>query len=93
LPDGKLTKKGRSLSDYVFWLLLFVLALKALGLTKVWFNIDPYGFNVSFDIGSAISLVLFGLVWQKQDTLTTTLSKQGERLANLEGRLQPTKSQ
>ena len=82
--DVKLAKK-RGLFDYIFWLLLLVLALKALGLTKIWFNIDPEGVNVSFDIGSAISLVLFGLVWKKQDSLTTTLSTQGERIATLEG--------
>lgn len=88
--DVELTKK-RNLTDYVFWLLLLVLALKALGLTRAWFNIDPDGFSFSFDLGSAVSLVLFGLVWKKQDTLVSVISKQGERIAKLEGKLENVK--
>jgi len=85
--DAQLAKKRGPL-DYLFWLLLLILALKALGLTKVWFNIDPDGLNFSFDIGSAVSLVLFGLIWAKQDGILSTMAAQGERIAKLEGKLE-----
>ena len=88
----KMTKKSkRGISDYLFWCLLALLALKVLGLTKAWFNIDPEGINFSFDVVGAVSLVLFGLLWTKLDGIRNTIADQGERIARLEGRLTATK--
>jgi hypothetical protein len=72
--DGRLTKK-RGLSDYVFWILLAVLVLKMLGLTKAWFNIDPAGISISFDLSSAISFGLFALLWGKFNNMADRVAK------------------
>lgn len=85
MPKGR--RKERKFTDYLFWILLGLLALKALGLTKLWFNIDPVGVNLSFDLGSALSLFLFGLLWKKFDGVRETVSSQGERIAKIEGML------
>ena len=70
-PDSnrdKMPKQSeRGVADYLFWGLFAVVALKVLGLTKAWINIDPEGVSLSFGIGEAISLVLFGLLWKKLD--------------------------
>ena len=76
--DVRLAK--RSLSDYAFWVLLLLLALKILGLTKLWFNLDPEGINISFDLSSVISFGLFVLLWTKFDSMS-------ERVAKLEAKV------
>jgi len=72
--DVKLAKK-RSLTDYVFWILLGILVLKIFGLTKAWFNIDPEGISISFDLSSATSFGLFVLLWGKFDRMADRVSK------------------
>jgi len=70
----------RTVSDYVFWVLLALLALKILGLTKRWFNLDPDGINVSLYLSSVISFGLFVLLWTKFDSMS-------ERVAKLEAKV------
>jgi hypothetical protein len=72
-------KSERGIVDYLFWALLAFLALKFLGLTKAWFNIDPEGISVNIDLASGIAVVLFVLLWAKLDGLN-------QRVTTLEAR-------
>jgi len=74
-----------------FVLLLLILLLKAIGILKAYFNIDPIGITFTFDIGYLTSAGLFVLLWKRferiSDKLTDQLRTQGERIAKIEGKL------
>lgn len=74
-----------------FVLLILILLLKAIGVLKAYFDIDPNGITFTFDIGYLTSAVLFVLLWRRfekiSDKLLDQLRTQGERIAKLEGKL------
>jgi hypothetical protein len=82
-------KKEEDWSTIAFVLLLVVLFLKAIGLLKAVFNIDPNGVTFTFDIGYLTSFGLFILLWRRIDKFNDTFSKltreQSERIAKIEG--------
>jgi len=68
----------------IIYLLIAILVLKGLGLLKLWFNLDPDGITLTFDVGSLIGSALFVLLFNRLNTLNDKLSDQGERIAKLE---------
>jgi cytochrome b subunit of formate dehydrogenase len=84
-------KKEEDSSKYVYWIaaiLIVILFLKGIGILKAVFNIDPDGFTFSFDIGFISSAALFAIVLARLHKLNDVLSKQGERIARIEGILE-----
>jgi hypothetical protein len=80
--------EGNNAVYLVAVLLIGVLLLKGLGILKALFNIDPEGISFSFDIGFLSSAALFALVLDRLHKLSDTISKQGERIARIEGMLE-----
>ncbi len=84
-------KKAKDYSTYVYVVaavLIVVLFLKGFGILKAVFNIDPEGITFSFDLGFIASATLFAIVLERLHKLNDTLSKQGERIARMEGILE-----
>ena len=78
-------------NNAIYWLaviLIGVLLLKGFGILKTFFNINPEGFTFSFDIGFIASATLFAIVLNRLHALNDILSKQGERIAKIEGILE-----
>jgi hypothetical protein len=65
-----------------------ILFLKGFGVLKAVFNIDPEEITFSFDLGFIASASLFAIVLERLHKLNDTLSKQGERIARIEGMLE-----
>ncbi len=84
-------RRRRDSSHYLYYLaavLIIVLFLKGFGILKAVFNIDPEGITFSFDLGFIASATLFAIVLERLHKLNDTLSKQGERIARMEGMLE-----
>jgi uncharacterized protein YpmS len=68
-------------------ILIAVLLLKGFGVLKTLFNIDPDGVTFSIDVGFITSAALFIFVLTRMHKLNDVISKQGERIAKIEGML------
>ena len=55
---------------------------------KVAFGIDPDGITLNIDVGYITSAVLFGIVLEMFYKQNGAISKQGERIARIEGMLE-----
>jgi polyferredoxin len=86
------TKKKKSDSShhlyYLAAILILILFLKGFGILKAVFNIDPEGITLSFNLGFIASASLFAIVLERLHKLNDLLSKQGERIARIEGMLE-----
>lgn len=60
---------------------------KGFGVLKTLFNIDPDGVTFSIDVGFITSAALFIFVLTRMHKLNDVISKQGERIAKIEGML------
>jgi len=69
-------------------ILVAILLLKGLGILKAIFNIDPEGITFNIDIGYITSAGLFIYVLTRLHKLNDVISKQGERIARIEGILE-----
>jgi hypothetical protein len=69
-------------------ILILILFLKGFGILKSLFNIDPASITYNIDIGYITSAVLFGIVIEMFHKQNSILSKQGERIARIEGILE-----
>jgi hypothetical protein len=92
---SKKTKKPRPKKeegiDWGLWIILGLIAiliLKGFGVLQLWFNIDPEGFTLNIDVGYLTSGALFIYVLTRLHKLNDVLSKQGERVARIEGLLE-----
>ena len=86
-------KKKKQDSHVLYWvaaILIIILFLKGFGVLKILFNIDPDGVTYSIDVGYITSAVLFGIVIEMFHKQSGTLSKQGERIARIEGIIEST---
>jgi hypothetical protein len=97
MPKSKTRKKKTDYSHYLYWIagiLIIILLLKGFGILKAVFNIDPSGVTLNIDVGYITSAVLFGIVIEMFHKQNGAISKQGERIARIEGILeaQPKKS-
>lgn len=63
--------------------LLAILVLKELGILKTLFNIDPEGSDLGYMTSAGLAFVI-----AKLHKLNDALSKQGERIAKIEGLLE-----
>ena len=84
-------KKKRDYSNYLFFvagILIVILFLKGFGILKIAFNIDPEGITFNFDLGYLTSAALFAIVLERLHKQTDIISKQGERIARIEGMLE-----
>jgi len=87
----KTRKKKTDDSHYLYWIagiLIIILFLKGFGILKAVFNIDPDGITFSFDLGFIASASLFAIVLERLHKLNDTISKQGERIAHIEGMME-----
>lgn len=90
MPKTKKKKKQdhSHILYYVAVILIIILFLKGFGILKAVFNIDPDGITFNVDVGYIASAVLFGIVIEMFHKQSGTLSKQGERIARIEGILE-----
>jgi uncharacterized membrane protein len=92
MPKGKKKKDQTSTTDKVIYsvmaILIVLLFLKGIGILKALFNLDPSGITLNIDVGYITSAVLFGIVIEIFYKQNNTLSKQGERIARIEGILE-----
>jgi hypothetical protein len=79
-------KEGREWTGIAI-ILVAVLLLKGFGVLKTLFNIDPDGVTFSIDVGFITSAALFIFVLTRMHKLNDVISKQGERIAKIEGML------
>lgn len=89
MPKSK--KKKKDYSHYLYYIaaiLIVILLLKGFGILKAVFNIDHSGITLNIDVGYITSAVLFGIVIEMFHKQNSTLSKQGERIARIEGILE-----
>jgi uncharacterized protein YpmS len=70
---------------WVAVILIALLILKGFGILKALFNIDPEGITFNIDLGYITSAGLFIYVLTRLHKLNDVLSKQGERIAKIEG--------
>jgi len=87
----KTKKKKQDSNRYLYYLaaaLVVILFLKGFGILKAVFNIDPEGITFNIDFGYITSAVLFGIVIEMFRKQSGTISKQGERIARIEGILE-----
>jgi hypothetical protein len=87
----KTKKNKRDSSHHLYYLaaiLILILFLKGFGILKAVFNIDPEGITLSFNLGFIASASLFAIVLERLHKLNDLLSKQGERIARIEGMLE-----
>jgi len=66
-------------------ILIALLILKGFGILKTLFNIDPEGITFNIDLGYITSAGLFIYILTRLHKLNDVLSKQGERIAKIEG--------
>lgn len=88
---GEEVPKKKKNDHYLYYLaaiLIMFLFLKGFGILKAVFNIDPEGITFSFDLGFIASATLFAIVLERLHKLNDTLSRQGERIARIEGMLE-----
>jgi hypothetical protein len=91
----KKKEKGTDLGLWIFLGLIALLILKGLGLLKLWFNIDPDGISINFDVGYLLTagsfLWVLSRLFNQNKTLTTvetTMTNVSERLEKVEKRLE-----
>ena len=87
----KASKKKKDSSHILYYLaaiLIIILFLKGFGILKIAFNIDPEGITFNFDLGYITSAALFVIVLDRLHKQNDMMSKQGERIAKMEGILE-----
>ena len=88
MPKSKKKKRDNHVLYWIAMVLIVILFLKGFGILKVAFGIDPDGVTYNIDIGYIASAVLFGIVIEMFHKQNGAISKQGERIARIEGILE-----
>ena len=57
-------KEGRDWGKVIFFIFMFLLFLKGIGIIQYLFHVDPYGLTISIDVGALLAMTLFGLIYR-----------------------------